>query len=323
MAQSSAFEYLRHGQTPFFRLPVAVPLSASERSQGLDAVLLGVPHDGGTTYQPGARFAPYHVRRVSALVQGYHPVHRVDVFAEVRAVDGGNAVFPPFDRAAMREAVFGHVAEIVAVGAAPFVLGGDHSVTLPALRAVAAVHGPLAVVHVDAHLDTSGPETWGDDHHHGTPIRHALAEGLIAPAGLVSIGIRGAWGTSGDADLVRQHDARIVTPDEVGERGAARIAAEIRHRVGNRPLYVTIDVDGLDPAFAPGTGTPVPGGVASRELFTILRGLAGARLVGMDVVEIAPGLDHADLTCHLGAHLLYEGLALVALRSRAAEGGVR
>lgn len=307
MAQSSASAYLRHGQTPFFRLPVSV---SPERA---DAIVLGVPHDGGTTYQPGARFAPYHVRRVSALVQSFHPVHRCDVFARLHAVDGGNVVFPPFDRGAMREAVAQEIAATIEVGAVPIVCGGDHSITLPAMRAVAAEHGPLAVVHIDAHLDTSSPDLWADDHHHGTPLRHALDDGLIAPAGLTSIGIRGPWGSANDGDLARKHDARIVSADEVGERGAARLAAEVLERVGKRPLYVTIDVDGLDPAFAPGTGTPVPGGLTAREVIALLRGLAGARLVGFDVVEIAPGLDHADLTCHLGAHLLYEGLALVAV----------
>ena len=275
--------------------------------------MLGVPHDGGTTYQPGARFAPYHVRRTSGLVQTYHPVHRVDVFARLDVVDGGNVVFPPFDRAAMREAVGRTIGDALALGIVPFVVGGDHSITTPILRAVSAVHGPVAVLHIDAHLDTSGPETWGDDHHHGTPIRHALAGGAIAPGALASVGIRGPWGGAGDADLVRQHDALIVSPDELAARGLPRLVAEIRERFADRPVYLTIDVDGLDPAFAPGTGTPVPGGLTTRELLGLLRGLAGLRVVGMDVVEIAPALDHADLTCHLGAHLLFEGLALLAV----------
>jgi agmatinase len=309
MAQSSPSEYLRHGQTPFFRLPVDVSPARA------DAVLLGVPHDGGTTYQPGARFAPYHVRRVSALLQGWHVTHQVDVFAALDAIDGGNTAYPPFDRAAMREAVSSDVAAICEVGAIPFVCGGDHSVSLPAMRAVAATHGALAVVHVDAHLDTSTAEIWADDHHHGTPIRHALTEGVIAPAGLCSIGIRGPFGRASDPELARRHDARIVSADEVGERGAARIASELRERVGDRPCYVTIDVDGVDPAFAPGTGTQVPGGLTPRELFAILRGLAGVRIVGMDVVEIAPALDHGDVTSNLGAYLLFEGLALAAVRA--------
>jgi agmatinase len=303
MPQSSAFEYLRHGQTPFFRLPT---------SGEADAVILGVPHDGGVTYQPGARFAPYHVRRTSALVQSYHPVHRVDVFARLRAIDGGNVVFPPFDRSAMREAVS---ATIGATDAAPFVVGGDHSITAPILQALAALHGPLAVLHIDAHLDTSGPETWGDDHHHGTPIRHALAEGWIAPAALASIGVRGPWGGAGDIDLGRRHDALIASPDDVAARGVAKLAGELRERFQKWPVYITIDVDGLDPAFAPGTGTPVPGGLTTREVLGLVRGLAGLDVIGMDVVEIAPALDHADLTCHLGAHLLFEGLALRAVRA--------
>ena len=311
MSQSTASEYLRHGQTPFFRLPSELALDADRA----DAVLVGIPHDGGTTYQPGARFAPYHVRRTSALVQGYHPVHRIDAFARLRAVDGGNVVFPPFDRAAMREAVGAHIRRIVDAGAAPVVVGGDHSVTTPIVAALAAAKGPLAVLHVDAHLDTSGPETWGDDHHHGTPIRHALANGWIAPGALASLGIRGAQGSADDGDLVRRHDALVASPDDVAARGLPRLIGELRERFVERPLYITIDVDGLDPAFAPGTGTPVPGGLTSREVIGLLRGLAGLNVIGMDVVEIAPALDHADLTCHLGAHLLFEGLALLAVRT--------
>ena len=311
MRQSSALDYLRHGQTPFFRLP-----SELELASYADAVILGVPHDGGTTYQPGARFAPFHVRRTSGLVQSYHPGHRLDVFSQINAVDGGNVVFPPFDRAAMREAVRTMIGEVTRAHAVPFVVGGDHSITTPILRSIAAAHGPVAVLHIDAHLDTSGPETWGDGDHHGTPIRHALDNGWVAPAALASIGIRGPWGGPGDADLVRRHDAMIASPDDVAARGVSRIVSELRERFADHSVYITIDVDGLDPAFAPGTGTPVPGGLTTREVMHIVRGLAGCDLVGMDVVEIAPPLDHADLTCHLGAHLLFEGLALLAVHTR-------
>ena len=309
MHQSSASEYLRHGQTPFFRLPaVAWP------ADPVDAMVIGVPHDAGVTYQPGARFAPYHVRRTSALVQGYHPQHKVDVFERVRAVDAGNVVFPPFSRPAMRDAVYEMTSDILAARAVPFVVGGDHSITAPILRAMAATHGPVACLHIDAHLDTSGPESWGDDHHHGTPIRHALAERWIAPGALASIGIRGPWGSDDDAGIVRRYDALVASPDDVANRGVPKLVGELRERFADKPLYITIDVDGLDPAFAPGTGTPVPGGLTTREVLAIVRGLAGTNIVGMDVVEIAPMLDHADMTCHLGAHLLFEGLALLAVK---------
>jgi agmatinase len=280
---------------------------------GTRAVLLGVPFDGGATYQPGARLAPFHVRRVSALLQGYHPVHRVQVFDRVPAVDGGNVVFPPFHPGRMRERVEAEVGGVMASGAVPFLVGGDHSLALPALRAAARHHGPVAVVHVDAHLDTSGPETWGESFHHGTPFRHALEEELIAPGQLHQIGVRGPWGHADDTGPGAAHGARVHLVEEVAERGAAALAAEVRRAVGDRPVYLSFDVDALDPAFAPGTGTPVPGGLTSREALALLRGLAGVRLVGMDVVEVCPALDQADRTCHLAAHLLYEGLALLAV----------
>jgi agmatinase len=311
MAQQPAFEYLSHGQIPFFRLAVA-PLAAGV-PPGTGAVLLGVPFDGGTTYRPGARLAPFEVRRVSALVQGYHPSHGLRVFDALPAVDGGNLAFPPFDPAAMREAVQGAVAAVLSASSVPFLVGGDHSIALPSLRAVAARHGAVAVVHVDAHLDTSGPETWGEPFHHGTPFRHVLEEGLVADGQLHQVGIRGSWDSAHDMQPGRSRGARIHSMDDVSERGIRRVADEIRRAVGDRPTYVSFDVDAVDPAFAPGTGTPVPGGLSSREALQLLRALAGLRLVGMDVVEVCPPLDHADVTSHLAAHVLFEGLALAAI----------
>jgi agmatinase len=311
--QQSAAHYLRHGQMPFFRLPV-VDFMSPDAYAGADAILLGVPYDGGTTYQPGARLAPYHVRRVSALVQSYHPVHRTDVFERVRVRDGGNVAFPPFDAASVRAAVQAEVARVVEAGAAPFVVGGDHSVALPAMRAVAAKHGPLAVVHVDAHYDTSTAEVWGDAWHHGTPLRHAITEGLIAPGALVQLGVRGPWGGPDDGLLVAQSGGTTIGADEIAERGVREIVAQMRAIIGDRPVYLTFDIDGVDPAFAPGTGTPVPGGLSAREALQLVRGLWGTRLVGMDLVEVSPPLDFSDLTSHLAAHLLYEGLALLAHR---------
>jgi len=312
MSQGSAAEYIRGGQTPFFRLPVAELGSASPYA-GANAVLIGVPYDGGVTYQPGARLGPYHLRRTSALLQTFHPVHRCDVFRMIHVLDGGNVAFPPFDAAAVRQRVQAEVAAIIEARATPFVVGGDHSVALPAMRAVAGVHGPLAVLHVDAHLDMSGPEVWGEPFHHGAPLRHALLEGLVAAGQLYQVGLRASWGHPEEGALAVAHGARGYPMAVVEARGIADIAREIRDSIGDRPLYVTFDVDAIDPAFAPGTGTPVPGGLTSREALQLLRGMAGARLVGMDVVEVCPALDQADLTCHLGAWLLYEGLALRAL----------
>lgn len=312
MSQQSAFAYLRHGQTPFFRLPLC-DLGTPAPYAGADVVLLGVPTDAGTTYQPGARLAPWALRRVSALVQSYHATAGVDVFTTLACRDGGNVAFPPFDRAAMREAVAAEVAAVVGAGARPLIVGGDHSVALPVLRALRAAHGPLAVVHVDAHLDTSGPDTWGDPFHHGTPMRHAITEGLVERGQLYHVGIRGSWGDAGEAALTLDAGNHVYFIDDVVHRGVARLGAELRERIGRRPTYLSFDIDAVDPSFAPGTGTPVAGGLAAREALALIRGLGGVRLVGADLCEVAPALDHADITSHLGVAVLHEALAVMAI----------
>jgi agmatinase len=318
---SSALEYIRHGQTPAFRLPLAEPgpIGDPRRFAGARAIVLGVPWDSGTTYLPGARVAPYHVRRVSALVSSFHPKHRLDVFEHVPALDGGNIPTTPFDPGLMREAVQAEIAAVCAAGAAPFVIGGDHSITTPILRAVHAVHGPVCVVHVDAHFDTTDAAAWGDEFHHGTPIRHALVDGHIQPGGLFQIGLRGGWKDADEAQLSLGHDARLFPASLFERRDADSIADEIRTAIGERPVYLSVDVDGVDPAFCPGTGTPVPGGLSSRELLCLLDNLAGVKLVGMDLVEVSPPHDHADLTSMFAAHALFAGLGLLAVaESRAA-----
>jgi agmatinase len=309
VAQASALDYLRDGQTPFFRLGRADPALLPA---GTRAALVGVPTDAGTTYQPGTRLAPFHVRRVSALLQGWHAKRGLEVFERTGAVDAGNVVFPPFDRGAARDAIEATVLGILAQGAAPLLVGGDHSITLPALRAAARRHGPLGVLHLDAHLDTSGPEGWGDAWHHGTPIGNAIAEGLVAPGKLWQVGLRGPWSTPQDGAPGDRIGARRVDVDAFAQIGVAPLAQAIGAALAGSPVWITVDVDAVDPAFAPGTGTPVPGGPTAREVLALLRYLRGLRIAGMDVVEVCPALDHADLTSHLAAHLLYEGLALLA-----------
>lgn len=308
--QTPALDYLRHGQIPFFRLPSGPEIANA------DCAILGVPTDAGTTYQPGARLAPYHVRRVSALVQSHHPVHEIDVFSRLRCVDGGNVVFPPFDREIMRAAVEAEIRQLAGALVRPIVVGGDHSVSLPVMRALAKRHGPLACVHFDAHLDTSTPDVWGDAFHHGTFMRHAIDEGLVEQGQLYQLGIRGPRGAASDTDLVRSRQHTIFSADDIAERTPKRICAELRERIGTRPLYVTVDVDAIDPAFAPGTGTPVPGGISAREALQLIRGLAGCNVIGGDLVEFCPPLDHSDITAHLSANLVWEMLAVMALAKR-------
>ncbi|MBC8073792.1 MAG: agmatinase [Deltaproteobacteria bacterium] len=314
MDQQPFESYVRHGLTPFFRLaPPDAHQLGDEIYRGCDAALIGVPYDGGTTYRSGARLAPYHIRRVSALVAGFHPIHRMDVFARLNARDCGNVMAPPFNAAAMRELVDAEITAVANAGATPFVVGGDHSVSLPVLRALARRHGPLALIHVDAHFDCSTAESWGEKFHHGTPIRNAVEEGLLAPGKVFQVGLRGPWSDAGDADLLDELGATRFTADELAAIGPALVAGRIVEQVGDTPVYLSIDVDAVDPAFAPGTGTPIPGGLTSRELLSFMRGLAGVRLCGCDLVEVTPMLDHADVTCLLAAHALFEGLALAAI----------
>lgn len=315
--QLDAHAYIESGQTPFFRLAPGGNASAGTDPTATSAVLLGVPYDGGVTYQPGARFAPYQVRRVSALIQSVHPTYGIDVFARVSVVDGGNVAASAFHPDQSRELIQMRVAEVARSGAAPLIIGGDHSITLPCLRAIAAVRGPVALVHVDAHADTSDARTWGNAYHHGTPIRHALDEGLVAPGQLYQIGLRTPWATLDEARWAKERGARVFDMDAVSKRGIPDVMREIRQRVGDLGVYISFDVDAIDPAFAPGTGTPVPGGLTSREALQLVRELAGSQVVGMDVVEVCPMLDHADQTSLLAAYLLYEGLALLALRGAA------
>jgi agmatinase len=312
MSQTPALSYIRQGMTPFFRLP-QIDHERPTPYAGLDAVVVGIPFDAATTYHPGARFAPYEVRKVSALVQSFHPAHKIDVFAAIKAADGGNIAVPPFTPPVAREVIEHGIAAIAGAGAVPFVVGGDHSVALPAMRAVMKKHGPLAVVHVDAHLDTSDGAVWGDDYHHGTPLRHAIQEGLVERGQLYQIGMRATWGDPREGNISADHGASRFDIDALASIGVAEAMARVVGSIGARPVYVTFDIDAVDPAFAPGTGTPVPGGMTSREAVAVLRALGGVRLVGMDLVEVCPARDHADITSHLAAHLVYEGLAALAV----------
>lgn len=303
MPQESIAEYLSHGQIPFFRLPRADRGNPSPYA-GAAAVLLGVPYDAGATYHPGARFGPYELRRVSGFSN-----HNTNMDSATRVfLDGGNIAVPPLHPGMMRELVQAEIENVLSANAVPFVVGGDHSITLPVLRAVAAKHGPLAVIHVDAHADTNdtGAEA-GDEFHHGTPFRHALQEGLIAPGQLHQIGLR----YPGDARVMEAFQTREYGMEQVEEKGIRAIMSEVRAAAGERPVYVSIDIDAVDPAFAPGTGTAEPGGLTSREVLMLVRHCKGVRLVGLDLMEVLPAKDLSDLTCMLGAQLLLEGLALI------------
>lgn len=276
------------------------------RDADADVAFLGVPFDDATTYRPGARFGPRAIREASTLLKPYNPVTGTDL-RSVTIVDADDAPVVPgyveetFDRIQAR------VAELLETGVFPAVAGGDHSTTLATLRAVAAEHGPVGLVQFDAHSDL-WTEYFGQPHNHGTTVHYALEEGLVDPERSIRIGDRG--GLYGPEDVERFEDSGIdyYTAEEFADMGVER-AGELIHERVDGPAFATIDIDAADPAYAPGTGTPMPGGLTSRELLGLTRQLHGLELVGLDLVEVAPPYDDAaGSTAVLAANLLFEAL---------------
>jgi agmatinase len=272
-----------------------------------------VPFDSGVSYRPGARFGPAHVRESSRLLRPYNPAQDVEPFARQQVVDAGDLAVNPFSiQEAIGQIEAGARALLERTGRL-LTIGGDHTIALPLLRALHAQHGPLAVVHFDAHLDT-WDTYFGADYTHGTPFRRASEEGLLDRSGCLHVGIRGPLYST--QDLVDDVDLgfAVVGSVEMDDLGARGVAERIRERVGDRPVYLSVDIDVLDPAFAPGTGTPEAGGLTSRELLAILRGFSELDLVGADVVEVAPAYDHAEVTGIAASHVIYEIISALAPR---------
>ena len=293
------------GHSTFARLP------RLEDVDDYHVAVVGVPFDSGVTYRPGARFGPSYIRQGSRLLRPYNPALEVSPFAGVQVVDAGDIATNPFSiEDAMRQVEAG-VRELSAGGRNVVVLGGDHTIALPALRALKAQYGPIALVHFDAHLDTW--DTYFDaPYTHGTPFRRAWEEGLLDPEHTMHVGIRGSLYS--DRDLAEDADMgfKIVHARDMDRLGADRVVEMVRERVGAAPVYLSIDIDVLDPGFAPGTGTPEAGGLTSRELLGIVRGFAGANVVGGDIVEVSPPYDHAEVTAIAAANLAYEYCSVFA-----------
>jgi agmatinase len=278
-----------------------------------DVAILGVPFDGGVSYRPGARFGPSHIRESSRLLRPYNPALQVPVFAGQQVADAGDLTANPFSIDEAITAIERGARSLLE--RTPFVLtlGGDHTVALPMLRAVSAVHGPVAVVHFDAHLDT-WDTYFGAAYTHGTPFRRAAEEGLLDRTGCLHVGIRGPLYTAADLTEDSELGFQVVSAPDVEQIGVPGMVERIRERVGDRPIYVSVDIDVLDPAHAPGTGTPEAGGLTSRELLATLRSFARLNLVGADIVEVAPAYDHAQITGIAAAHVAYELLSALAAR---------
>jgi agmatinase len=293
------------GVRTFMRLPNSQDLENS------DAAIVGAPFDTATTFRVGARFGPEGIRSVSHLLRPYNPSQDVSIFDHLSVIDYGDvSVVPGYIEESYRRIAEG-LEPIHRAGVVPIVLGGDHSIALPELRAAAAVHGPLALVQFDAH-----PDTWdayfGQKHTHGTPFRRAVEEGLVKPERSIQVGMRGSLFDSGDWNAARELGFELISTDGVRGIGISETIARTRERVGDAKAYVSFDVDFVDPAFAPGTGTPEIGGFTSREAQEFVRGLVGLDLAGCDVVEVYPAYDPAQITAFLAANIAYELLSLIA-----------
>ena len=295
------------GLATFARLPTA------EQVPRWDIALVGVPFDGGTSYRPGARFGPAAVRQGSRLLRPYNPASDTMPFAQAQVVDGGDIACTPFSAEEAVGQIQAAADDLLAGGGRLVAVGGDHTVALPLLRATSRRHGPLALVHFDAHLDT-WDTYFGQRFTHGTPFRRAWEEGLLLRDHSIHVGLRGPLYSGTDLSEDSGMGFAQITTDDVAARGVADVVGQVLARVGDAPVYVSVDIDVLDPAHAPGTGTPEAGGLTSRELLALVRGLAPAGVVGGDVVEVSPAYDHAEITAVAAAHVLYELVTLMARR---------
>lgn len=294
------------GPSTFARLPRLDEVGTA------DIVIAGVPFDSGVSYRPGARFGPGHIRASSKLLRPYNPALDVSPFAAAQVADASDIAVNPFDIAEAMTQVETGASELTADGARLLTLGGDHTIALPLLRVIARQHGPLAVLHFDAHLDT-WDTYFGAPYTHGTPFRRASEEGLIDRQHSLHVGIRGPLYAASDLTDDNMLGFQVIGSADFDTLGVARVIERMKHRLAGRPVYVSVDIDVLDPAHAPGTGTPEAGGLSARELLAILRSLADMPVVGADIVEVAPAYDHAEITGIAAAHVGYELISAMAV----------
>ncbi len=289
----------------FFRLPFV------DLQEKFDVALLGIPFDGGVSYRPGGRFAPASVRNASSLGRGFHWTRGLAVFEKLKVADIGDCPTVPIDLEQTYVQIEKFIGDVLKSGKKFISVGGDHSTTLPVLRALRKHYGqPLAFVHFDAHMDTY-PAAWGKEFHHGSFARHAIEEGLVDPAKMIQIGLRGPLAGADDLSFIKKHQIRQLTVEDINEKPWAEIQKALQG-FDSTPTYISFDIDCLDPAFAPGTGTPIPGGLTSYQAQKILRALKIPNLVGGDVVEISPPFDHADITSLMGVEVMFELLCIMA-----------
>ncbi len=301
------------GISTFMRTPFVSDVA------GLDIVLVGVPYDGGVENRGGQRHGPREMRNASTMLRTIHHVTRFNPYENCRIADIGDVpIKAVYDIRGAHADITAFFKKVHASGAVPLSAGGDHSISLPILRAIASDE-PVGMIHIDAHTDTCDEEL-GERYTHGTPFRRAVEEGLLDPERTIQIGIRGAQNSTEGWDYSIESGMRVIFIEEFVEMGVDRVVTEARRVAGDGPVYLSFDIDGLDPAFAPGTGTPEIGGLTPIEAQRLVRGLQGLKFVGADVVEVSPPFDPSGNTALLGATMMYEILCILAYSVSRADG---
>jgi agmatinase len=300
---TDALTYARFtGISTFLRLPHIT------QPEELEIAIIGVPFDGATTYRPGPRFGPRHVRAQSAIIRPWNPILKLSPFAKHRVADFGDLPVNPLSIEDTFRRIEQGITPVLDAGARCLCVGGDHSISLPILRAVAKKHGPVCLIQFDAHNDL-WDEYFGSKYSHGTPFRRAFEEGLLQDGGVLQVGLRGQVYAEDDFDFAHAHKVRMVTAEEFHAKGMAPVQRHLK-AFRRKPVYVTLDIDSVDPAFAPGTGTPQVGGFSSAQILELVRALRGLNIVGADLVEVSPPYDNGELTSLLAANLLFELLCV-------------
>ncbi|MEH6577913.1 MAG: agmatinase [Amphritea sp.] len=292
------------GPATMMRLP------AQELAQGLDVAFIGVPFDIGTSNRPGARLAPRQIRDESRMLRPYNMATRAAPFDSLQVADIGDVPINTFNLQKSLGIIESFYDDVLAAGCKPLTMGGDHTIVLPILRALKKKYGPIGVVHVDAHADVNDHQ-FGERYAHGTPFRRAVEEGLLDCSRVAQIGLRGTGYSAEDFDWPREQGFRVVTAEECWHKSLVGLMAEVRDKVAGGPVYISFDIDGIDPAYAPGTGTVEVGGLTVPQALEIVRGCRGLDIVGGDLVEVSPPYDTTGNTALLGATLLYEMLCVL------------
>ncbi len=294
------------GIASFMRLPQVSDMD------GVDAAIVGIPFDTGVSYRIGGRFGPAAIREASRLLRPYHVEQAIEIFDHLSVVDSGDLSVVPGNIQASYQVMVDGLRPILDAGVVPLAIGGDHAITLGELRAIAKRHGPVGLIDFDSHTDT-WDNYWGERYTHGTWCKRAIEEGLIDTKRAVQLGIRGSLYGSEDRGGARALGLHLIPTEELLARGVDDVLPEVRDRVGSGPVFLTFDIDFVDPGFAPGTGTPEVGGPTSRDALRLVRGLRDIQFVGFDLVEVQPQYDAGEVTSLLAGTLLHEFLALLAL----------